>query len=63
MSTNGENRWQLENYPIDAALQANLDNRTLYASVTTAAEPNGAARGQIETEGVGWHLLILRRLS
>jgi len=48
-AANAANRWQLQDFPVDATLQANLDNRTLYVSVPTNAAPNGVARGQVET--------------
>ena len=41
--------WSVTGMPIDSALAAGLANRTLYVNVTTPGEPDGAARGQIET--------------
>ena len=46
---NDVNAWALLDQPIDATLQAALDNRTLYVNVTTPAQPAGAARGQLLT--------------
>lgn len=46
---NDSRRWILSDLPVDAAIEANLDNRTLYVSVSTPSAPDSAARGQIET--------------
>ena len=41
--------WTLRDVAIDGALAAALDNRTLYIQVSTPADPDGVARGQLET--------------
>ena len=39
--------WSLRDHPLDSRTRTGLDNQTLYLSVVTALQPNGAARGQI----------------
>lgn len=46
---NDPTQWSLLDHPIDTALMAALDNRSLYVDVSTPGEPEGAVRGQIET--------------
>ena len=47
---NDPDLWSLRDVAIDGALSAGLDNRTLYIQLATPSAPNGAARGQLETE-------------